>query len=192
MFPFLFSTYLGVELLAHMLTLCLIFCLFVLGPQPRNVDVPRLGVKWELQLPANTTATAMWDPNHICNLCHSSWQYHIPNPLREARDRTLILMQTSQICFRCAITGIPMFNCFEKQPDFSKVAAQNFIIHLSVWGSNFSISSPTLIIICLLFFFNFIATPTAYGSSWARDCIPGIESERQLRPRPQLQHCQFL
>ena len=37
-----------------------------------HMDVPRLGVESELQLPAYTTATAMPDPSHICNLHHSS------------------------------------------------------------------------------------------------------------------------
>ena len=27
----------------------------------------------------------MWDPSSICDLYHSSWQRHIPDPLREAR-----------------------------------------------------------------------------------------------------------
>ena len=40
----------------------------------RLSEVPRPGVESELQLPAYTTATAMLDPSHICNLHHSSWQ----------------------------------------------------------------------------------------------------------------------
>ena len=39
---------------------------FFLEPHPRHMEVPRLGVKLELQLPAYTTATAMWDVSHIC------------------------------------------------------------------------------------------------------------------------------
>ena len=35
------------------------------------MEVPRLGVKLELQLPAYTTATGMLDPSHVCNLHHS-------------------------------------------------------------------------------------------------------------------------
>ena len=52
------------------------------------MEVPRLGVELELQLPANTTATAMLDPSQVCNLHHSSGQHQILNPLREARDPT--------------------------------------------------------------------------------------------------------
>ena len=51
--------------------------LFFLGPHQWHIEVPRLEVKSELQLPAYTTATATWDPSHICNLYHSSWQCQI-------------------------------------------------------------------------------------------------------------------
>ena len=44
---------------------------------------------------AYTTSTATRDLNCICNLHHGSEQGQIPNPLSEARDRTLILMDTS-------------------------------------------------------------------------------------------------
>ena len=37
-----------------------------------NMEVPRLGVKVELQLLAYATATATEDPSHICGLHHSS------------------------------------------------------------------------------------------------------------------------
>ena len=39
---------------------------FFLGPHLLHMEVPRLGAKSELQLPAYTTATAMWDQSHIC------------------------------------------------------------------------------------------------------------------------------
>ena len=38
------------------------------------MEIPRLGVKLELQLPAYTTAKATGDPNHICDLHCSSGQ----------------------------------------------------------------------------------------------------------------------
>jgi len=47
----------------------------------------------------------MWDPSHICDLHHSSRQHWILNPLLEARDRTCVLMGTSQICLCWATTG---------------------------------------------------------------------------------------
>ena len=61
------------------------------------MEVPRLGVELELQLPAYTTDTAMQDPSCVCDLHYSSQQHQIPNPLSEARDQTHIPMDTSRI-----------------------------------------------------------------------------------------------
>ena len=57
----------------------------------------QLGVKMELQLPAYTTATATPDPSSICSLHCSSRQCQILNPLIEARDRTYVFVDASQI-----------------------------------------------------------------------------------------------
>ena len=59
------------------------------------MEVPRLGVESELQLPAYATATP--DLSHVCDLHYSSWQRQILNPLSEARDQTLVLMLTNQV-----------------------------------------------------------------------------------------------
>ena len=61
------------------------------------MKVPRLGVKSELQLLANTTVMAMLYPSHICNLCASLWQCQILNPLSTARDWTHILTDVSRV-----------------------------------------------------------------------------------------------
>ena len=66
-----------------------------LGPHLQHVEVPRLGVELELQLLAYATATTMPDLSHIYDLCCSLWQQWILNPLREVRDPTCILMDTS-------------------------------------------------------------------------------------------------
>ena len=58
------------------------------------MEVPRLGVKSELQLPAYTTATVTLDLSPMCNLHYILWQHQILNPLSEARDRTRILEDT--------------------------------------------------------------------------------------------------
>ena len=71
------------------------------------MEVPGLEVESELQLPASTTATAMWDPSHICDLHHSLWQGQILNPLNEARDRTCVLMDPVGLVTRCATKGAP-------------------------------------------------------------------------------------
>ena len=57
-----------------------------LGPHLRHMEVPRLGVKSELQLPPYPTATATQDLNCICDLHHSSRQCQILNPPSEAGD----------------------------------------------------------------------------------------------------------
>ena len=62
------------------------FILVFLGPHLWHMEVPRLGVQSELQLPAYTTATAMWDLSCVCSLYHSSWQPWILKPLSKARD----------------------------------------------------------------------------------------------------------
>ena len=46
--------------------------LFSLGPHLWCMEVPKVGVKWELQLPAYATATARSEPRLICDLYLSS------------------------------------------------------------------------------------------------------------------------
>ena len=50
------------------------------------MEVPRLRVKSELQLPAYITATATWDLSHVYDLHHSSQQRQILNLLSEAKN----------------------------------------------------------------------------------------------------------
>ena len=77
------------------------------------MEVPRIGVKSELQPPAYTTAIATWAPTCDCNLHHSSLQRWILNPLSEARDQTHILMDTSWVHYSWAMKGIPsLFTLF--------------------------------------------------------------------------------
>ena len=61
------------------------------------MEVPRLGAELKLQLPAYTTAIAMPDPRHVCNLHHSSQQRWTLNPRSEARNQTHILIDTSLV-----------------------------------------------------------------------------------------------
>ena len=82
--------------------------LIFLGPHPWHMEVPRLGVERELQLPAYARATATPEPSHICDLQHSSWQRQVLYPLSEVRDRTCHLTIPSWIHFHCAMMGTPM------------------------------------------------------------------------------------
>ena len=68
----------------------LFFCF--LGPCPRHMEVPTLGVESEPQSQQHRIwATSVWD------LHHSSRQCWILNPLSEAWDWTLILMDPSWV-----------------------------------------------------------------------------------------------
>ena len=89
------------------------FLFFFLGPHPKHMESPRLGVKSKLLLPAYTTAIATWDSSHICNPHHSSRQCCILNPLSEARDWTRVLMDTSRFINHWAITGSPASENFK-------------------------------------------------------------------------------
>ena len=86
------------------------FFLVLLWPQVPYMEVPRLGVESELQLPAQATAIATQDPSHVCNLPHSSQQHWILNPLNKARDGTHILMDISQVHYHRASVETPQ--CF--------------------------------------------------------------------------------
>ena len=69
------------------------------------MEIPRLGVELELQLPAYTTATATQDPTHVFDLHQSSGQRQILNPLSKARDWTHILMDTSGVHYHWSPMG---------------------------------------------------------------------------------------
>ena len=88
------------------------FCF--LGLHPQHMEVPRLGVELELQLPVYTPGTATWDQSPVCDLHHSSRPRRILNPLSEARDQARILMDTSLIRFHCATAGTPLGDCIFK------------------------------------------------------------------------------
>ena len=61
------------------------------------MEILRLGVESEQQLPAYATATAMQDLSRVYDLHHGSRQRQILKPLSEARDGTRNLMVPSQI-----------------------------------------------------------------------------------------------
>ena len=73
------------------------FFFYFLWPHLQHMEISRLGVQSELQLPAYTTATAMPDLSLVCDLHHSLWQCWILNPLSKARDQTCVLMHTTWV-----------------------------------------------------------------------------------------------
>ena len=97
------------------------------------MEVPRLRIKLELQLPAYATATAMRDPGCICDLCHSSQQRRILNPLSKTRDRTCKLMVHSWIHFHCTMMGTPTFVRFLIPVSTSSLVSDLFRFSISSW-----------------------------------------------------------
>ena len=82
------------------------FCF--LGPYLWHVEIPKLGVKSELQLLAYTTATEMQDLSCVCHVHHSSWQRQILNPL----SRTGIEPASSWVLIRF-ITAVLQWELLE-------------------------------------------------------------------------------
>ena len=91
------------------------FFFFVfLGLHLQHMEVPKLGVESELQLPTYTIAIARQDPSHVCDLHYSSWLCQILNPLSEARDQTCVLWMLarfistapSDLWYICLLIGI--------------------------------------------------------------------------------------
>ena len=119
------------------LFICLLVCLFVclfLGLHPQHMEVPRLGVKLELQVLVYTTATAVPDPSCVCDIQHSSQICQIINPLSKARYQTHVLMDSSQYHHQCAKTGFLFFLLYSS---YSRLlwlfwAHMNFKIRFSV------------------------------------------------------------
>jgi len=61
------------------------------------MEVPKIGVQSELQLPATAIATP--DLSHVCDLHQSSQQHRIADPLSKARDGTRVLTDICQVCY---------------------------------------------------------------------------------------------
>ena len=85
------------------------YYIFFLWPHQHLMEVPRLGVKSDLQLPAYATAKAMPDLS-ICDLHCSSQQHQVLNPLNQAKDQISILVK---FLTSWATTGAPKLLHFE-------------------------------------------------------------------------------
>ena len=81
-----------------------IYILF-LGLHPWHMGVPRLGSELELQLPAYTYRHSNVGSKPNLRPTPQLTAMMDPQPLSEARDRTCILKDASQICFHCTTTG---------------------------------------------------------------------------------------
>ena len=116
------------------------FLLFRVIPAVYGSSQVRGWMKLELQLLAYTTATATPDLSHIFNLCHSSPQCWILNPLSGARDWTCILVNTSQVCNLLNHNG----NCCSTNIYWAPVMFQGLISVLGIqWWMRRSRSRPS-------------------------------------------------
>ena len=81
---------------------------------PKHMEVPRLGVESELQLPACDIATATQDPSFVCNLHHSS------------RQRRILKTRQERLVFRDPLfsEGLPC-SCFRKDSSSTKLSSSN-------------------------------------------------------------------
>ena len=121
---------------------------------------PRLGVESELQLLVYTTATAMPDPSHICDLHHGSRQCWIINPLIKARDWTLILTGISWVHFLWATTGTPrIINVSKHDCGIISPHELQYTLYSCHWVSYYSSDTLNLCrryIFCLIYSFTFL------------------------------------
>ena len=86
------------------------------------MEVPKLGVKSELKLPAYATAAATPHPSCTCNLHLSSQQRWILNALSKPRDQTCVLKDTSWVHYCWPTVGTPNYYYLEirKNLEFTK------------------------------------------------------------------------
>jgi len=129
------------------------------------MEIPRLGVELQLQLPAYITATATQDLSHVCDLHHSSRQHQILNIPSKARDRTHVLMDTSQICFHWATRGTPFSSFLVCLHPWS---IWNIPTHQCFFFSFFPPSS-----ICSPFLFLFFFSSSSVFFTWSFRDSPG-------------------
>ena len=71
------------------------------------------------------TATATQDPSLFCDIHQSSQKPQILTPLREARDQTHVLMDTSWVCYHWVTMGTPKTTFFIKINTIKIVMGKN-------------------------------------------------------------------
>ena len=100
------------------------------------MEVPRLGVESQLQLPAYAAAIATQDLSCVCSLHHSSWQHWILSPLSEARDQTCNLMVPIRTHFHCAMMGTLKIQLIYNML-ISSVTQSDLVIHIYSFSYSF-------------------------------------------------------
>ena len=174
---------------------------FFLGPNPWCLEIPRLGVKSELQL--QSTATALQDLSCVCNLHHSSQQRWILNPQSKARYWTFNLMITSWVSLLLSHNGNSLCSFLTVLFGFLLLSYMTFIHILDInplsfkWFANIfysvgclfillMVSFAVLNIVLLLFFFYFFIFYFLGPHLWHMR-FPGLGLNQSCccRPTPQ-------
>ena len=174
---------------------------FFLGPNPWCLEIPRLGVKSELQL--QSTATALQDLSCVCNLHHSSQQRWILNPQSKARYWTCNLMITSWVSLLLSHNGNSLCSFLTVLFGFLLLSYMTFIHILDInplsfkWFANIfysvgclfillMVSFAVLNIVLLLFFFYFFIFYFLGPHLWhMRFPGLGLNQSCSCRPTPQ-------
>ena len=110
------------------------------------MEVPRLVAELEPKLPAYATAIATPDPSHTCDLCYSSRQCQILNPLSEVRDRIYIFIHTSRVLNPLSHNGNSRRSLLKPsvRPPCSELShpAESSCVVTRTWAPASSSSSP--------------------------------------------------
>ena len=108
------------------------------GPHLRHMEVPRLGVESEPQLQAYTTA--MWDPNHIFDLCHSLWQHQILKAMRQGSNQCLDGHYVGFLTL-WATTGTPKQNFWMQEVDVKYLRDSGYGLEIQDWSPSLFLMS---------------------------------------------------
>ena len=144
------------------------------------MEVPRLGVKLQLQLPACTTATAT---QVLAMLVTYTTAY---SNTRQGQGWTRNLIVTSQIHFHCATMGTLLFELLFSLYIGTGVGLLDHIatLFLGFFENPLHIIRRVLFSLYplqhLLFVYFFFASPLACRSSWARDTSHSSDTTRSL------------
>ena len=140
------------------------------------MEIPRLGVKSELQLPAYTTATAALDPSCICSLQHSSWQMPDPQPTERGQG-------SNPHPHGYYWDSLPMSH--NRKCHTKKIVLNQYYFLIAIKRKDKNILSKRKI---QIYVFLFMVEPGAYGSSQAGGPHHGHSNTRsEPHQRPTLQ-----
>ena len=99
----------------YVFLLFVLFCFSV--PCQWHMEIPRLEIESELQLPAYTTPMAMQDPSRVCDLHHSSRQHCIPDHWAKPKIKTASSWILVRFISPLPQREFPLLLCFYFSPN---------------------------------------------------------------------------